>query len=159
MTELVVIAPLTMIAVGDQFDQGAVPLHLTVLPPARVTQDQIPAIVDAVCAIAAATSPIMATARAYDQFGKDGSVAVTTVEPSAELRQLHHQLLTAAQSVGAVPRQASFTGDGYRPHITHTHDHRMVRPGEVVTLTTLAVLDCTLPSQRVTAAAPLSGLQ
>ncbi len=158
MPELAVIAPLRPMAVGDQFEQGAgtVPLHVTALPKFRVSQGGWSAVVSTIIEVAAETRPITATAAAYAHFGRAGDVRVTTVELSAELRRLHLQLLGGVRSAGAAPFEPSYNGDGYHPHITHTREGQAVHAGLQVELRQLAILDCTGPTRRILATAPLT---
>lgn len=151
------IAPLIRITVGSRFEQKAIPLHLTTLPKFRVMPEDATAVVAAIAEVAAATGPIIATATAYADFGPDHDVRVTTVDPTPELRLLHSRLLESVRRVGAVPLAPAYSGDGYRPHITHTKDGRAVVPGEKVDLRSLAILDCTQPTLSIPAVAPLSG--
>lgn len=147
--ELVVIAPLTTIAAGDQFGLGTVPLHLTSLPKVRVPHGELPAVLAAIDEVAAAATPLRVITAGFDLLGEASTVRVTTVEPSASLRQLHLDLLEATRAAGAVTLHPSYHGDGYRPHITHTHDGRFLASGEQAELTALAVLDCSRPTRRI----------
>ncbi|HEY9290272.1 MAG TPA: 2'-5' RNA ligase family protein [Microlunatus sp.] len=156
MLKLVVISPLTPLRAGDEFDRDRIPLHLTVLPPIRVDEDDAQAVTSAVVELASATAPITVTGTDYADFGPGGDVRVTTVDGSQELRQLHSRLLGSAQQAGAVPVQPDYNGPGYRPHITHTDDG-VVRPGERILLSTLAIIDCTGATRPVAATAPLAG--
>lgn len=157
MIEIVVIAPLDPMTVGAQFERGAIPRHLTVLPKVRVPESESPAVMSAIREIAAATAPITATSVAYASFGGNGEVRVTTIEASAELRRLHVRLLEGVGRAGAVSVVPAYNGGGYRPHVTHTDDEPVVRPGVQLKLSTLAVLDCTQPIRRISATAILSG--
>jgi 2'-5' RNA ligase len=155
--ELVVIAPLSPIQVGDRFDQGKVPLHLTTLPKFRVHDESLPTVLSAIGNVAAAMRPITVTPTNYAQFGHAGRVTVTTVAVSADLRRLHERLSDGVQRAGARPNEPAYNGDGYRPHITHTHDGHAIHPGEMTTLASLAVLDCSQPARQITTLWPLSG--
>lgn len=145
--ELVVIAPLTPMTVGDQFQHGLVPLHLTTLPKVRVPHEKLPAVLAAIGEVAAAATLLRVVTAAFDLFGESGTVRVTTVQLSEPLRQLHLGLLEATRAAGAVPLNPGYHGDGYRPHITYTHDGRFLTPGERAELTALAVLDCSRPTR------------
>ncbi|SDT33032.1 2'-5' RNA ligase family protein [Microlunatus soli] len=153
--ELVVIAPLAPISVGDHFEQGTVPLHLTTLPKIRVPQANLSAVLTAFRRIANATKPMTATAADYDHFGAAADVGVTTIEISDQLRTLHLSLLEAARQAAALPIQLAYHGDGYRPHVTHAHNGDRVCPGDSMDLTALAVLDCSRPLRSITAFWPL----
>jgi hypothetical protein len=151
---MVVIAPLVPMVVGDEFEQGRIPLHLTLLPKFRVSYGEEPAVVTMINEVAAAAGMITATCAGYASFGGEGEVRVSTVEASVEIRRLHDHLLERARQVGGVPVRPAYSGDGYRPHVTHT-DGQAPRPGEQLVLTALAVLDCTRPTRRVSAVAGL----
>lgn len=157
MLQLAVIAPLVQMTLGDEYPQGAVPLHLTVLPNTSVATDVAAAVESAIRAVAGTTEPVTAITDGYASFGDAGDVRVTTVDVTAELQRLHLRLLEGVQRAGGVAVTPAYNGDGYRPHITHTHDHQVIRPGEKVTLTAMAVLDCTQPIRRVSTIADLVG--
>lgn len=156
MADLVVIAPLTPLRIGDRYEQGKVPLHLTTLPKFQATQEVMHAVLAAIGEIAASTGPISVTTSGYSQFGHADNIPVTTVSLSTELRQLHLRLLEGAYGAGARPNHPDYNGDGYRPHITHTHDGHAVHPGSQVTLGSLAILDCSQPTRKISALWPLS---
>ncbi|QDP96401.1 2'-5' RNA ligase family protein [Microlunatus elymi] len=156
MAELVIIAPLSPMKIGDEFEQGGVPLHLTALPTIRVPPNQLQPVLVAIGEVAMSNGPVEVQAVGYEQFGDAQDVSVTIIDPSPQLRQLHLELLEAARMAGARPRRYDYNADGYRPHISHTHDAQAVRPGESVTLTALAVLDCSEPTRRISAICPLS---
>lgn len=155
--QLTVIAPLVPMAIGDEFQQGTVPLHLTVLPNTSVGPEIAAAVESAIREVAGITEPITARARGFASFGDAGDVRVTTVDVTAELQRLHVRLLECVQRAGGIAINPAYNGDGYRPHITHTHDHQVIRPGERVSLTAVAVLDCTQPIRRVSVMADLAG--
>lgn len=142
--------------IGEEFEQGTVALHLTVLPRFRVSQKGSPAAISTIIALAAKARPITATATDLAHFGRAGDVRVTTIQLSAELRSLHLELLKGMHRAGATPLEPAHNDGGYRPHITHTREGRAIRPGERVELRQLAVLDCTEPIRRISATAPLS---
>jgi 2'-5' RNA ligase len=145
--------------VGNQFEQGTVPLHLTTLPKVRVTHENLPAVLLSISDVAAASAPVSATAVGYAEFGRAGTIRVTTVETSPGLGRLHLQLLEGAQRAGAVPLELAYTGDGYRPHVTHTPDDHAISPGGRVEVTALAVLDCSEQVRRISAMWPLAGTE
>lgn len=143
------IAPLAPMNVGDEFDSGvgAVPLHMTVLPKVRIARDRSAAVAAVVRGIASTTAPVGIVASGRAGFGHEGSVQVTTVEMSDQLRRLHSRLLTDVCRAGAESVQAAYNGDGYRPHVSDTRDGQLVNPGDQLLLTTLAILDCTRPTR------------
>ena len=143
-------------AVGDEFQRGTVPLHLTVLPNTRVAMGRAAAVESAIREVARSTEPITATADGYASFGDAGDVQVTTVDVTVELQRLHLRLLQGVQQAGGEPATPAYNGKGYRPHITHTHDHQVVRPGEQVSLRSVVLLDCTQPIRHVTTIADLA---
>ena len=156
--ELVVIAPLVPVGLGDEFaGAGTVPLHLTVLPKVRLPADRSADLSAVVDDIAATTAPIAVVADGRAGFGHDGEIPVTTVELSATLRRLHLRLRDDVLRVGAVAAQPAYSGDGYRPHVSDTGDGAKVSPGEQMLLTSLTILDCTLPTRRLVHHAALAG--
>ncbi|MEV7133683.1 2'-5' RNA ligase family protein [Arthrobacter sp. NPDC093128] len=73
-------------------------------------------------------------------FGRLGSVAVSLVEPSQPLQDLHESLMgTVAGLPGRVPTP-DYTLDNYRPHVSH-HGDKRTRPGDVVVLDRVALVD------------------
>lgn len=153
------IAPLAPMSVGDEFDSGvgAVPLHMTVLTKVRVPRDRSAAVAAVVRNVAAVTAPFTIVAVGRAEFGHQGTVQVTTVELSDQLRRLHTRLLDDVGRTGVDQVQPAYNGDGYRPHISDTRDGQLINPGEQLMLTTLAILDCTRPVRQLVDKMTLSG--
>ncbi|HEY9291312.1 MAG TPA: 2'-5' RNA ligase family protein [Microlunatus sp.] len=153
------IAPLASMSVADEFDSGigAVPLHMTVLTKVPVARDRSAAVAAAVRGIAATTAPVSIVASGRAGFGHGGAVQVTTVEMSDQLRRLHSRLLNDVCRAGADLVHPVYSGDGYRPHVSDTHDGQLINPGDQLVLTTLAILDCTRPARQLVDKVALAG--
>jgi len=134
-----------------------VPLHLTVVTKVAVPRDRSAAVAVAVRDIAATIAPFSVVASGRAGFGHGGTVEVTTVEMSDQLCRLHFRLLNDVCRAGADPVQPAYNGDGYRPHVSNTRDGQLLSPGEQLVATTLAILDCTLPTRQLTDMVMLSG--
>ncbi|MBV1779267.1 2'-5' RNA ligase family protein [Paeniglutamicibacter sp. ABSL32-1] len=72
------------------------------------------------------------------QFGRDGSVPVSLVEPEPALQRLHTAALEALGEQVHLPG-ARHNGPNYRPHVTHA-DTRL-RPGDRVQIRQAALVD------------------
>lgn len=147
MSRLVVVLPLEPLGVGDGFSLKDWPLHLTVAPTFVIGG----AVADSFGAdsaeVLAATAPILAQqpqltvlAGIDAGFGHSGKIAVTLIEPSAELLGLHQRLVDALVAVGAEFDDPEFVGQGYQPHVTVTRSAKVPR-GEVLTLRQAALVD------------------
>ena len=73
-------------------------------------------------------------------FGRNGSVAVSLVQPQKDLQTLHEQLVGAVGSLGGKVLTPTHTLSGYRPHVSH-HGDRKLNPGDAVVLDRIALLD------------------
>jgi 2'-5' RNA ligase len=157
MIELAVIVPLEPIRVGDEFADGAIPLHVTILPNVRMRDAAVAELILQISSLAADTSVIHTVARPVEVFGPNLDVVVTTLDSTVLLRQLHTRLLRAAHALGAESTESAFNSDGYRPHITHTPSGRDPLESDLVMLGALVTVDCTSNIRRIISSAPLVG--
>ena len=139
MPRLVVVLPLTPLAVGSSFAVADWPLHITVLPP--FLTDAAPAdIATAIDAAVRAQPPLTVRAGEDALFGRRHNVPVTLIEPDDDLSRLHHTLVAAIRPFAAEPDEPAFTGDGFRAHVTVKPPGR-VHPGDVLQLCQIALVD------------------
>jgi hypothetical protein len=73
-------------------------------------------------------------------FGRNGSVAVSLVQPQKDLQALHEQLVAAVRSLAGKVLTPAHTLSGYRPHVSHHGDKRL-NPGDAVVLDRIALVD------------------
>ncbi|MFJ5957484.1 2'-5' RNA ligase family protein [Paenarthrobacter sp. NPDC092416] len=73
-------------------------------------------------------------------FGHMGSIPVSLIDHNPLLQGLHEELVEAAVSVGARIATPNYVLGSYRPHISH-HDGRRPKPGDVVVLDQVALVD------------------
>ncbi|AMB59809.1 2'-5' RNA ligase family protein [Microterricola viridarii] len=139
MSRLVIVLPLTPLAVGESFAVHSWPLHVTVLPP-FLSQADPAAIARAIEAACAGVPTIRATAGADEMFGRRENVPVTLLEENGELLALHLALRQAVRPFAGAPDEPAFTGPRFRPHVTIKGQAR-VNPGEQLTLGQIAVVD------------------
>jgi 2'-5' RNA ligase len=152
-----VIVPLESMRVGDELADGAIPLHVTVLPNVRMGYAAVAELILQISSLAADTSVIHTVARAVEVFGPNLDVVVTTLDATVALRQLHARLLRAAHALGAESMESAFNSGGYRPHITHTPAGRVPLESDVVMLGALVTVDCTSNIRRIISSSPLVG--
>ena len=157
MIELAVVVPLEPMRVGDELADGAIPLHVTVLPNVRMRDAAVAELILQISSLAADTSVIHTVARAVEVFGPNLDVAVTTLDSTVALRQLHARLLRAAHALGAESTEPAFNSGGYRPHITHNPAGRVPLESDLVMLAALVTVDCTANIRRIISSAPLVG--
>jgi hypothetical protein len=144
--ELLVLAPLALMTVGDEFARGTIPLHVTVLPNVRVPEAGVKKFHDAVAKIASVTPSIAIAGDHLERFGTS-QVTVTALAPIPELAALHQDLLAAAQSAGAISTDPQYSGDGYRAHASHT-PFGALTPGETALLTYIVLVERRQDSHR-----------
>jgi hypothetical protein len=143
---LVIIAPLTPLAVGDAFTLREWPLHLTVAPTFVITEG-LPAVLSAVAPILLPQPGLRLCVGPEEGFGHAGIVPVSTITPTRELTDLHVALVTALLAVGAQFDDPNFIGDAYRPHVT-LKGGAALRPGAGLTLQQAAVVDMAPAGER-----------
>ena len=121
---------------GTVFPRSSWPLHITVARfDTRETADDVCARLDVVLpALLGFGVRIGQDA----QFGRDGSVPVSLVEPEPALQRLHAAALEALGERVHLPG-ARHNGPNYRPHVTHA-DTRL-RPGDHVRVRQAALVD------------------
>lgn len=157
MRNLVVVAFLEPVTEGLEFLRGDWPLHITlvrfdVVPgreaatgpgpgPGTVPGDPLAERIAALLAgpvTAALGSPVAVGGEAG--FGRNQSVPVSLIEPSAALTALHGALVRiVAEQPGRIPTP-DYILDGYRPHVSHVRGKRP-SPGDVLVLDRIALVD------------------
>jgi len=157
MIELAVIVPLEPMQVGDEFADGAIPLHVTILPNVRVRYSAVAELIQQISSLAADTSVINTVALGVEIFGPNLDFVVTTLDSTASIRELHARLLHAAHALGAESMESVYNSDGYRPHITHTPSGRVPLESDLVTFGALVTVDCTSSIRRIISLAPFGG--
>jgi len=148
MSELAVIFPLEQMPVGDTYVLNDIPLHLTVLPNARL-EGPVSLFSDEVRRVAAAWHPFSAGALGFETFGPDASIPVTEVRVVPDLRGMHDALCESVLCAGGEPVEPAYWGTGYRAHVTKTQRGLSLDPAGEVQLDRLALIDCTEPVRRV----------
>lgn len=139
MSRLVIVLPLSPLAVGVRFSVADWPLHITVLPPFLTA---VPAAeIDQVMAATAAEQESFTAVAGEDAlFGRRHDVPVTLVVHNERLIAVHRALVDAVRPFAARPDEPAFTGGGFRPHIT-VKNGRRVNEGDLLSLTQLALVD------------------
>jgi 2'-5' RNA ligase len=137
VSQLVVIAPLTALRVGDHFAVAQFPLHVTLLPPGEfVSAAELTRIVAEV-ADTADSFDVRGTASAL--FGPHADIPVTLVRVDPA-RGLHLDLYRAVEKLGWLPRDSQYSGPGFVPHVTATAATSLA-VGASLRVTELAVVD------------------
>lgn len=139
MPRLVVVLPLSPLGVGDSFAMQDWPLHITVVPP--FLTNAFPEKITAAIASATSGQPALTVIAGEDRmFGRREDVPVTVVADNDALHHLHRTLLDAVRPFAASPEESTFTGQGFRPHVT-IKSHRRAYEGDELILTQLALVD------------------
>jgi 2'-5' RNA ligase len=142
MPRLVVVLPLVPMAAGVRFAFRDWPLHLTVVPVFETAAS----VEDIAARLATfAGRRVTVTVGPDEGFGRSGGITAAVIEPSIELTALHGSLSAALAPLDF--ENPEYTGVGYRGHIT-VKPHGRVYPGDVLTLTQLALVDMTPGNQR-----------
>jgi hypothetical protein len=157
MRNLIVVAFLEPVIEGLEFPRDGWPLHITLVRfdvvPAREAAtrpgpgpgpvpgdplaERIAALMDGPVT-AALGSPVSVGAEAG--FGRNQSVPVSLIEPSAALAALHSALVRiVAELPGRIPTP-DYILDGYRPHVSHLREKRP-NPGDMVVLDRIPLVD------------------
>lgn len=153
MRNLIVVAFLEPVTTGMVFPRDAWPMHITLvkfdaveLPPGTgggndgggdLLCARMAGLMDAPVRAALGTSVPVG---GHAGFGRDGSVPVSLIEPSAALQALHEALVGA---VGALPGRVAtpgYTLTGYRPHVSHRGTLSPL-PGAQLALDRIALVD------------------
>lgn len=93
------------------------PLHITVVTPFRIPNENERVLRDLVRDVAFEQSPIYVQPGEEDKFGPNHDVSVTrVVDASGELQALHERFLCDLGSVGCHEIDMTYAGDKYSPH-------------------------------------------
>jgi hypothetical protein len=136
---LVIVLPLSPLAVGERFPVDQWPLHVTVVPP-FLTDAPPPAIADAVAAALHGQLAITARVGGEEMFGRRHTIPVNLLEGGDGLVLMHTRLVAVARRFAAAPQEPAFTGSGFRPHVTAKVGRR-VRQGDRLQLSQVALVD------------------
>ncbi|MEB0002760.1 2'-5' RNA ligase family protein [Cryobacterium sp. 10S3] len=139
MPRLVVVLPLTPLAVGATFLVRDWPLHVTVLAP-FLTDAAPGAIREALAASASAVPALSVVAGGAERFERRHDIPVTVLEPDPGLTALHDLVVAAVRPFATAPGEAAFTGTEFRAHVTDKH-HARVNTGDILELGQIALVD------------------
>ncbi|WP_426997660.1 2'-5' RNA ligase family protein [Pseudarthrobacter sp. N5] len=140
MRNLILVTFVEPVTEGQEFPRSDWPLHITL---ARFDINGA----DAPAGVAArADAPVRAalgtqlTVGKDDAFGYLGSIPVSLIEPSPALQLLHESLVDAVVGLSGTIASPQYTGNNYRPHVSH-HGDRRAHPGDAVVLDRVALVD------------------
>lgn len=139
LPRLVVVLPLEPLGVGAAYPLKTWPLHVTAAPT-FVIDAELSTVVDAIGPTLAQQRRLHLQAGADAGFGDSGTIAVTLVEQSAALTELHRRLVALLTGSGATFDKPHFTGAGFNPHVTMTRIARS-SPGDRLDLRQAAIVD------------------
>lgn len=155
MHQLAVVAPLRPMKVAANFPRDDLPLHLTLLPIVRVKDaDSAGELQRRLTQVTTTLTPIESVVADEEWFGPQHDVLVFVLGPAPAASRAHEAFLAAATEVSAEPVEPQYTGPGFRPHITRARDSSMLRLGQRLLLTEVAILDCTAALVRVCSVSP-----
>ncbi|MBT2552635.1 2'-5' RNA ligase family protein [Arthrobacter sp. ISL-5] len=140
MRNLIMVAFIEPVAVGQEFLRSDWPLHVT-LVRFDVGNDGDAARFAALAEMPAkqALGTVLAVG-GEDRFGRQGSVPVSLVETDPALQMLHDSLVQAVQQVSGRVASPQYTRRNFRPHVSH-HGDRRVHRGDAVVLDQIALVD------------------
>ena len=73
-------------------------------------------------------------------FGRNGSIPVTLIEPNDRLQRLHEGLLDVVESLHGRVATGAYTRSGYRPHVSQ-QGAKLLKTGDRLILDRVALVD------------------
>jgi len=73
-------------------------------------------------------------------FGRNGSIPVTLIDPNHRLQRLHEGLLDVVEALHGRVATGAYTRSGYRPHVSH-QGAKMLKTGDRLVLDRVALVD------------------
>jgi len=113
------------------------PPHVTLLPWFEILETQIHRFSLTLTRLAERHHSLRLEAGEEDLFGVKKDIPVQRIIACEAIRQIHIDLVRVASTFGAQIDQR-WSGDNYRPHITHTDEDKL-QEGEVVVVPALQV--------------------
>ena len=149
MRNLIVAAFLEPVTEGLEFPRDDWPLHVTLAKfdvdvPDSATAPGPDQLADRIAGLMAAPvtaalgSPLSAGGEAG--FGRSGLVPVSLILPSGPLQALHKSLVRIVADLPGRITTPAYTLAGYRPHVSHRGERRVVE-GESLVLDRVALVD------------------
>ncbi|XAS67581.1 2'-5' RNA ligase family protein [Micrococcaceae bacterium Sec5.7] len=140
MRNLILVVFVEPVTEGQEFPRTDWPLHITIVRFDINGEDAPAGVVALADGPAEAALGTALTIGEDDGFGHLGSVPVSLVDPSPGLQLLHESLVEAVVGLSGNIASPHYTGDNYRPHISH-HGSKRVNPGDAVVLDRIALVD------------------
>lgn len=147
MRNLIFVAFVEPVAEGAVFLRTDWPLHITLVrfdvggPDSAGAAERVAALADIPARAALGASMAVGEDAA---FGRNGSVAVSLVEPHPALQSLHEALVQAVAAVDGRILTPRHTLSGYRPHVSHHGSGpgmKRLYQGDTVVLDRVALVD------------------
>jgi hypothetical protein len=147
LRNLIFVAFVEPVAGDAVFPRTDWPLHVTLVrfdagsPDSADAADRVAALADAPARAALGARLAVAEDAA---FGRNGSVAVSLVEPHPALQALHEALVQTVAAVEGRILTPRHTLSGYRPHVSHHGTGpgpKRLNPGDAVVLDRIALVD------------------
>ncbi|MBN9605185.1 MAG: hypothetical protein J0G30_01060 [Actinomycetales bacterium] len=131
---------LDRVALGAEFDAEELPLHVTLLGPAR-TEAELGDIEGAVEFALADFGSLRATG-GDDELLEGGGAPfeVTLLDDAEDFVRVHRELIAALRELGVELADPASAGRRYRPHVAVTTEERIER-GEDLEVRAVAILD------------------
>ncbi|GGE94293.1 2'-5' RNA ligase family protein [Mycetocola zhadangensis] len=139
MSRVVVVLPLTPLAVGDNFLVSAWPLHVTVVPP-FATDASISDMAEALAESVGSEADLSVLATGDDLFGRRNNIPVTLIADDERLLALRNRLVAGVRPFARNPDDRAFSGAEFRAHVTVKGANR-VHEGDVLRLQQVALVD------------------
>ena len=147
LRNLIFVAFVEPVAEGAVFPRTDWPLHITLVrfdvggPDSAGATERVAVLADGAARAALGTHLAVGEDAA---FGRNGSVAVSLVEPHPALQALHEALVQAVAAVEGRILTPRHTLSGYRPHVSHHGSGpgiKRLNPGDAVVLDRIALVD------------------
>lgn len=116
MSQRILVCMVEPVGVGYEFERSDWPLHVTLVPWFKVTDQSW--FTSGLARIVGELTPLQITLGDKELFGSKHDVPVRVVVPNKELTNLHNELLNLVKEWGSLLSDR-FVGKKYRAHVTH----------------------------------------
>jgi 2'-5' RNA ligase len=110
--------------VPEEFHYSEWPLHVTLLANFKLSES-LEELVHALRVYSSRTKPFEITSNGEALFGPQLNVAVSLIQPSNSIVQMHMDLITLSAAVGAEYDEPKFMREHFRPHVTIQSNARL----------------------------------
>lgn len=124
---------------GFEYDWKNWPLHITIADVFAIDWS-VDTLTTKLKETLSNQSPFTASVLNDEFFGPNREVRVTLINKTAELTQLHLQVVQLLEEGSVVFNNPHYNGDGFLPHST-VQSHMRLHQGDIVTFNALSIVD------------------